>query len=109
MKFNSAIIAGVVVMAAAAAPVFAQQHQQQMRVAQQQQQQQMQNDEQMQVEQQACEGDVYALCGQAIPDQNRIEKCLRSKWSRVSHKCRKVMASYGRRHHGRHGRPGQSY
>jgi hypothetical protein len=65
----------------------------------QQQQQPAQNGNQMQVEQQACQGDVYALCGEAIPDQDRIEKCLRKKWSKVSHKCRKVMASYGRRHH----------
>ncbi len=66
-----------------------------------QQQQQMQNGQQMQMEQQACEGDVYALCGQAIPDQNRIAHCLRKNWKKVSHQCRKVMANYGKRHHSR--------
>jgi hypothetical protein len=89
MKFTSAIFAGALVLAAST-PVLAQQ--------QQQQQQQAPNG--MQAEQQACEGDVYKLCGQAIPDQTRIEKCLRKKWSKVSQNCRKTMASYGKRHNG---------
>jgi hypothetical protein len=46
--------------------------------------------------QQACEGDVYKLCGQAIPDQDRIVACLRKKWSGVSKECRKAMANYSK-------------
>lgn len=56
---------------------------------------------QMQQEQQACQGDVYALCGEAIPDVERITACLRLHWKDVSHECRAVMASYGRNHNGR--------
>ena len=48
--------------------------------------------------QQACEGDVYALCGEAIPDRDRIVTCLRSHWNEVSKECRAIMASYGKRH-----------
>ncbi len=54
----------------------------------------------MQTEQQACEGDVYALCGQFIPDTERITTCLRSRWKDVSPACRTVMANYGRNHNG---------
>ncbi|MEJ2378136.1 MAG: hypothetical protein P8Y71_23075 [Pseudolabrys sp.] len=89
MKNISGLIAAALLAGAISAPALAQQ-----------QQQQMQNDNNMQVEQQACEGDVYSLCGQAIPDQDRIQHCLRKKWSKVSHKCRSAMASYGRRHNG---------
>jgi hypothetical protein len=46
--------------------------------------------------QQACEGDVYDLCGDKIPDQDEIVVCLREKWSKVSKECRHVMASYGK-------------
>ena len=87
MKFTSAIMAGALLAAVISTPA----------AAEDRQQQQMQN---MQAEQQACEGDVYALCGEAIPDQKRIAKCLRKNWSKVSHKCRKVMASYNKRHGG---------
>jgi hypothetical protein len=52
-----------------------------------------------QQQQMACEGDVYALCGQAIPDQTRIVACLRANWSKVSKSCRAVMANYGKRGH----------
>jgi len=58
----------------------------------------------MQAEQQACEGDVYALCGQFIPDTDRITACLRSRWKDVSPSCRTVMANYGRNHNGRRDR-----
>jgi hypothetical protein len=51
----------------------------------------------MQAEQQACEADVYALCGEFIPDVDRITACLRSRWKDVSQSCRAVMASYGRK------------
>jgi hypothetical protein len=55
----------------------------------------------MEQEQQACESDVYALCGEAIPDTDRITACLRAHWSKVSRQCRAVMANYGKHHHGR--------
>ncbi|MEJ2375948.1 MAG: hypothetical protein P8Y71_11200 [Pseudolabrys sp.] len=84
MKLTSGIIAGALLVASIW-PGFAQQQPQQ-------------RADHMRVEQQVCESDVYALCGQAIPDQNRIEKCLRRKWSNVSYRCRSAMASYGRRH-----------
>jgi hypothetical protein len=58
----------------------------------------------MQAEQQACEADVYALCGEFIPDADRITVCLRSHWKDVSHSCRAVMASYGRNHKGQSSR-----
>ena len=51
---------------------------------------------QSQDDQQACEGDVYDLCGDKIPDQDEIVACLRKKWSKVSKECRHVMASYGK-------------
>jgi hypothetical protein len=52
----------------------------------------------MQAEQQACEADVYALCGEFIPDVDRITGCLKSRWKDVSQSCRTVMATYGRNH-----------
>jgi len=55
---------------------------------------------QEQDEQMACQNDVFALCGEAIPDRNRITACLRKRWSEVSHECRLVLANYGRRHGG---------
>jgi hypothetical protein len=51
-------------------------------------------------EQQACTSDVLALCGEAIPDRDRITICLRKRWNEVGHECRTVLASYGRRHGG---------
>lgn len=58
----------------------------------------------MQDGQQACEADVYALCGEAIPDVDRITACLRAHWKDVSQACRKVMANYPRRHRQRRAR-----
>jgi hypothetical protein len=58
----------------------------------------------MQVEQQSCEADVYALCGEFIPDADRITACLRSRWKDVSQSCRSVMANYGRNHKGQRNR-----
>ncbi len=72
-------------------------------VANAQMQPNMQPPDEMQQAQQACEGDVYALCGDAIPDAERITACLRSHWKDVSHQCRAMMASYGRNHSGRRG------
>ena len=54
--------------------------------------------QQMYEEQRACEADVYALCGNAIPDTERIATCLRSRWKDVSQACRTVMTNYSRRH-----------
>ncbi len=53
---------------------------------------------QSQEDQQSCEGDVYSLCGDKIPDQDQIVACLRKKWSKVSKECRHVMASYAKKH-----------
>lgn len=64
-------------------------------------QQGQQAPEGMQQEQQACESDVYSLCGEAIPDTDRIATCLRAHWSKVSHACRSVMAEYAKQHHSR--------
>ena len=58
----------------------------------------------MQQERQACESDVYALCGDAIPDVERITACLKLHWKNVSRECRAIMASYGRGHNIRRGR-----
>ncbi len=52
--------------------------------------------------QQACGNDVFAMCGDAIPDRGRIEACLRRNFSRVSATCRHYMASYGRTHRTRY-------
>lgn len=49
---------------------------------------------QSQDDQQACEGDVFNLCGDAIPDQDKIVVCLRRHWSKVSKECRRVMIHY---------------
>ena len=53
---------------------------------------------QSQEAQQACEGDVYDLCGDKIPDRDAIEACLRKKFSKVSKECRHFMATYGKKH-----------
>jgi hypothetical protein len=53
--------------------------------------------------QQACGNDVFAMCGDAIPDRGRIEACLRRNFSRVSAPCRHYMASYGHAHSARNG------
>ncbi len=44
--------------------------------------------------QEACEGDVYELCSDKIPDEDAIVVCLRRQWSKVSRECRGVMANY---------------
>jgi hypothetical protein len=46
--------------------------------------------------QQVCGNDVFALCGEAVPDRGRIEACMRRKFSQVSAPCRQFMANYGR-------------
>lgn len=49
---------------------------------------------QSQADQEACEGDVYDLCAEQIPDEDEIVACLRKHWSKVSKECRHVMISY---------------
>jgi len=53
---------------------------------------------QSQDDQQACQGDVYALCGDKIPDEDEIVVCLRKHWSKVSKECRHVMINYNKTH-----------
>lgn len=52
---------------------------------------------QLQVEQQACQNDVYALCAEDVPDHDRIAACLKRHWSKISRECRAVMRDHGRR------------
>lgn len=52
---------------------------------------------QSQADQEACEGDVYDLCADNIPDQDEIVACLRKHWKKVSKECRHVMISYKKR------------
>ncbi len=47
-------------------------------------------------DQESCEGDVFDLCADEIPDEDAIVACLRKKWSKVSKECRHVMASHGK-------------
>jgi hypothetical protein len=47
------------------------------------------------VEQQlACTGDVLSLCGDQIPDTNRIVACLRQNTPQLSNGCRAVFESH---------------
>jgi hypothetical protein len=43
-------------------------------------------------EQRACTPDVFRLCAEAIPDEERIVACLKRKKARLSRACRKVMS-----------------
>jgi hypothetical protein len=43
--------------------------------------------------QQACGNDVYALCQQAVPDQNKIAACMQRHIKQVSVPCRRFMAA----------------
>ena len=52
---------------------------------------------QTQDDQEACEGDVYDLCQDHIPDEDEIVACLRKKWSKVSKDCRRVIARHDRK------------
>ena len=42
-------------------------------------------------QQEACEPDVFRLCGSDIPDVGRIVACLRGNESRLSAACHQVM------------------
>jgi hypothetical protein len=41
-------------------------------------------------QQMACTPDVFRLCGEQIPDSNRIVACLRQNTSQLSRSCRAV-------------------
>jgi hypothetical protein len=41
----------------------------------------------------ACTPDVFRLCGEQIPDSNRIVACLRQNTSQLSRSCRAVFDS----------------
>jgi len=49
-----------------------------------------------QEEQQACQDDAFRLCGQFIPDEQRVKACLIGNMSRLSPACRR-MFQRGRR------------
>jgi hypothetical protein len=57
--------------------------------------------QEMQQQQQACGNDVYTLCGEAIPDRDRITACLKKKWKDVSADCKSTMENYGKHRHKR--------
>jgi hypothetical protein len=40
----------------------------------------------------ACISDALTVCGQFIPDRNRIESCLYANRSRISQACQAVLA-----------------
>jgi hypothetical protein len=44
-------------------------------------------------ERQACEPDVFRLCGNFIPNVGEIVACLRGNEARLSEACRQVMMS----------------
>jgi hypothetical protein len=43
--------------------------------------------------QRVCGNDVYALCQNAVPDQNRIAACMHRHIKQVSAPCRRFMAA----------------
>jgi hypothetical protein len=47
-----------------------------------------------QEEQQACMDDAFNVCGDAIPDRDRVAACLAHNISKISAACRTVMLSY---------------
>ena len=49
---------------------------------------------QSQDEQQACMNDAFTVCGNAIPDRDRVAACLAQNINRISPACRTVMARY---------------
>ena len=49
-------------------------------------------------QQQACMGDAFQFCGDAIPDRGRVFACLASNRNRISVACRIEMAPYLPRH-----------
>ena len=51
---------------------------------------------QSQDEQQACMNDAFSVCGDAIPDRDRVAACLAQNINRISAPCRTVMLRYSR-------------
>src|SRR5882757_4794663 len=51
---------------------------------------------QSQDEQQACMNDAFTVCGNAIPDRDRVAACLAQNINRVSAPCRAVIARYSK-------------
>ena len=45
-------------------------------------------------EQNACMNDAFSVCGQAIPDRDRVAACLAQNIKRISPACRTVMLRY---------------
>ena len=45
-----------------------------------------------QEEQQACQDDAFRLCGQFLPDEQRVKACLLRNMSRLSPACRRVFS-----------------
>jgi hypothetical protein len=43
-----------------------------------------------QEEQMACQDDAFRLCGQFIPDEQRVKACLIANMSRLSPACRRM-------------------
>ena len=49
-----------------------------------------------QEEQQACMNDAFTVCGDAIPDRDRVGACLARNINNISAPCRTVMLRYQR-------------
>jgi hypothetical protein len=47
-----------------------------------------------QSDQQACMGDAMSICGQFIPDRERVGACLFSNRARISPACRVAIARF---------------
>ena len=47
-----------------------------------------------QSDQQACMGDAMSICGQFIPDREKVGACLFSNRSRISPACRTAMQRF---------------
>ena len=50
-----------------------------------------------QEDQQACIGDALAVCGQFIPDRERVGNCLVANRSRISPACREAIKRFNPR------------
>jgi hypothetical protein len=53
-----------------------------------------QAEQQVQQDQNACMGDAMSVCGQFIPDRERVAHCLMSNRGRVSVPCRAQLAHW---------------
>jgi hypothetical protein len=49
-----------------------------------------------QEDQNACQNDAFNLCGDAIPDHDKVYHCLKANWKSVSAECKTVMNKYSR-------------